>query len=278
MEKRNYHIFPRDALWEYHNLWRRGNDLHNSILGNINSCPLKWLSNDNNSDCLFLLNENFIVLVVVIWGCLVMGIIWAIWSEKNQRIFEDLRGMEAEGVWEKVKHWASVFPIFRSIALSDIILVWKAAAAWRTPKWQIQHSSTDFGHFRQTWWMIKVFLSEHFLPFPMILSPVFSRSVYLFISFYFLNLNLVFLFNSPVSLNPQYWFYNQNPFPQVVQLLPCPSKRPRRQPSQHILPATIPLISSKKPSPHFLQEWGTISHSPNDVFLLLHSLPPKIST
>lgn len=80
-----------------------------------------------------MLNENFIVLVVVIWGCLVMGIIWAIWSEKNQRIFEDIRGMEAEEVWEKVKYWAapwaSVFPIFRSIALSDIILDWKAAAA-----------------------------------------------------------------------------------------------------------------------------------------------------
>ncbi|BFG41064.1 hypothetical protein CerSpe_273380 [Prunus speciosa] len=36
------------------------------------------------------------------WGCLLLTIIWATWSERNHRIFDDAKGLEVEELWDKV--------------------------------------------------------------------------------------------------------------------------------------------------------------------------------
>lgn len=63
-----------------------------------------------------------------------MAIIWAIWSERNQRIFEVVRGLEVGRCGRRsaigVVLWAYVSREFTNTSISDIVLHWKAAVSW----------------------------------------------------------------------------------------------------------------------------------------------------
>lgn len=61
----------------------------------------------------------------VLWGNLLQAMIWNLWVERNRRIFDDYKGVEASELWDRVKFWAalwaSITPVFRNVAISSIM-------------------------------------------------------------------------------------------------------------------------------------------------------------
>ena len=65
-------------------------------------------------------------LAKVLWKCMVLPLMWVIWIERNNRIFED-KVMRSEDLFEKAKYlaslWASLDKNFKKFPL--IVLNWK---------------------------------------------------------------------------------------------------------------------------------------------------------
>ena len=66
-------------------------------------------------------------LAKVMWKCLVLSLVWVIWIEWNNRIFEDK--VISEDLFEIAKYlaylWASTDKAFKDFPFSLIVLNWK---------------------------------------------------------------------------------------------------------------------------------------------------------
>ncbi|KAK9266438.1 hypothetical protein L1049_007440 [Liquidambar formosana] len=73
----------------------------------------------------------------VLWNSVVLAIFWAIWIERNSRIFRDLVE-EMDGVWDRVcflaSLWALVDKSFEGIPLFFIIRNWREICASKPMK------------------------------------------------------------------------------------------------------------------------------------------------
>ena len=67
-------------------------------------------------------------LAKVMWKCIVLSLLWVIWIERNNRIFED-KVMRSEDLFEKAKYLASLWAFseknFKEFPFSLIVLNWK---------------------------------------------------------------------------------------------------------------------------------------------------------
>ena len=67
-------------------------------------------------------------LAKVMWKCIVLSLLWVIWIERNNRIFQD-KVMRSEDLFEKAKcltsFWASSNKNFKEFPFSLIVLNWK---------------------------------------------------------------------------------------------------------------------------------------------------------
>jgi hypothetical protein len=88
--------------------------------------------------CYALLSTNFCwggrnKKVKVLWSCRVVAVFWAIWMERNRRIFDDFNGLCVEALWDRVCFWsalwASVTPLFRNYSISALLFDWKAVVS-----------------------------------------------------------------------------------------------------------------------------------------------------
>ena len=74
-------------------------------------------------------------LAKVMWNCIVLSLLWVIWIERNNRIFED-RVMRSEDLFEKAKYLASLGAssdkIFEEFPFFIIVLNWKDVIGFRS--------------------------------------------------------------------------------------------------------------------------------------------------
>ena len=74
-------------------------------------------------------------LAKVIWKCIVLSLLWIIWIERNNRIFED-KVMRSEDLFGKAKYlaflWALLDKNFKEFPFSLIVLNWKDVIGFRS--------------------------------------------------------------------------------------------------------------------------------------------------